>query len=175
MLMTKAQIMEMVDKVCASDGSIELPESVMRGFNHLLISDEVYNAVKKLNFDSEDYTKMKNEVSLYLQRNDQQVGYYLRELKDNGKITYNYKRESQLSEKALKVLEALYNHNGKATISQISKATGLVWSSIRSTLCGHKMDKYTTYWTDDTPDETGRRYTTVELTKIGKDYCKSVF
>ena len=145
MTMTKQNLMELIDRVCASDGTVELPESVMRGFNHLLISDEIYNAVKQLNLDGTSYTEMKNEVSLYLQRNDQQVGYYLHELKDNGKIRYTCESNAFLSEKAQKVLNALKELGGRATIAQISEKTGLVWSSIRSTLYGARMSTYTGY------------------------------
>ena len=175
MLMTKQQIMELVNSVCNVDGTVDLPESVLRGFNHLRIVDEVYNAVKELNLDGESYTKMKNEVSLYLERNDQQVGYYLHELKDNGKITCTYESNCFLSEKAQKVLKALYDFGGVATISQISKATGLVWSSIRSTLYGARMIKYTGYSTDEEPDINGRRQTTVKLTPSGRTYCENNF
>lgn len=175
MLMTRQQIMELVNNVCNVDGTVDLPESVLRGFNHLRIADEVYNAVKELNLDGESYTKMKNKVSLYLERNDQQVGYYLYELKKNGKITYTHESSNPLSEKAQKVLKALYNYDGVATISQISKSTGLVWSSIRSTLYGAKMTKYTGYSTDEEPDINGRRQTTVKLTPSGRAYCENNF
>lgn len=175
MLMTKQQIMELVNNVCNVDGTVDLPESVLRGFNHLRIADEVYNAVKELNLDGESYTKMKNKVSLYLERNDQQVGYYLHELKDNGKINYTYESNCFLSEKAQQVLHALYNYGGVATISQISKSTGLVWSSIRSTLYGARMIKYTGYSTDEEPDINGRRQTTVKLTPSGRTYCENNF
>lgn len=173
MTMNKKDFMALMGRVADShieNGSIELPTALTRAIHHIVISDEIKEAVEYLNLDGYDYTEMKNMVSLALDRNDQQVGYYLRELHDNG--TINYSTASYvLSKSALAVLKALNKLGGTATLSEISKETGMVWSAIRSTLYGANMRNYTWYETDLNYDEKGRRQTTVHLTNNGKGFC----
>lgn len=174
MTMNKKNFMALMERMADSyseKGKIELPIAFTKAILHMVISDEVKAAVENLNLDGCDYTEMKNKVSLALDRNDQQVGYYLRELHNNGII--NYSTASYiLSKSALTVLKALNKLGGKATLSEISKETGMVWSAIRSTLYGHNMSDYTRYITDANYDETGRRQTTVHLTDMGIKFCQ---
>ena len=173
MTMNKKDFMALMERVVDShskNGSIELPTALTRAIHHITISDEIKKTVENLNLDGGDYTEMKNRVSLALDRNDQQVGYYLRELHDNG--TINYSTASYvLSKSALAVLKALNKLGGNATLSEISKETGMVWSAIRSTLYGQKMHSYTWYETDAGCDDRGRRQSVVHLTSDGRRFC----
>ena len=174
MTMNKKDFMALMERMADSyseKGKIELPIAFTKGILHMVISDEIKEAVEKLNLNGCDYTEMKNKVSLALDRNDQQVGYYLRELNDNGIINYTT-ASCLLSKPAYTVLKALNKLGGKATLSEISKETGMVWSAIRSTLYGNRMMSFTSYRTDENYDETGRRQTTVHLTDKGRKFCE---
>lgn len=173
MTMNKKDFMKLMGRVANSyneKGNVELPTALTRAILHIVISDEVKETVKNLNLNGCDYTEMKNKVSLALDRNDQQVGYYLRELHNNGVIDYTTASYT-LSKPALAVLKALNKLGGKATLSEISKETGMVWSAIRSTLYGCRMSGYTWYKTDKNYDETGRRQTMVYLSDDGRKFC----
>jgi hypothetical protein len=173
MTMNKKDFMKLMERVANSyneKGNVELPTALTRAILHIVISDEVKETVENLNLDGCDYTEMKNKVSLALDRNDQQVGYYLRELHNNGVIDYTTASYT-LSKPALTVLKALHKLGGAATLSEISKETGMVWSAIRSTLYGYRMSDYTWYKTDKNYDETGRRQTTVHLSNNGRKFC----
>lgn len=174
MTMNKKDFMALMGRVADSHsekGNVELPTALTRAIHHIVISDEIKEAVENLNLDGSDYTEMKNKVSLALDRNDQQVGYYLRELHDNGAISYSI-ASYVLSKSALAVLKALNKFGGKATLSEISKETGMVWSAIRSTLYGTRMRNYTWYETDLGYDERGRKQTIVHLHKKGREFCE---
>lgn len=174
MTMSKKDFMALMERVAdnySEKGKIELPIAFTKAILHIVISDEVKETVENLNLDGCDYTEIKDKVSLALNRNDQQVGYYLRELHNNGIINYTT-ASWVLSKPALTVLKALNKLGGKATLSEISKETGMVWSAIRSTLYGYSMTDYTRYITDKNYDETGRRQTTVYLTDTGIRFCQ---
>jgi hypothetical protein len=157
----------------ANHGMIEIPNSIMRGISHILISDEVEQAIEELHLNGEEYKTIKDKVSLHLNRNDQQVGYYVRELSDNDKINaIFYNDKPCLTEKAYKVIKAIWELGGKTTISRISELTGMTWSAIRSTFYGTVMGKYVYYYTDTAYDERGRKHTNVELTTDGIKYCR---
>lgn len=174
MTMNKKDFMALMERMADSyseKGKIELPIAFTKAILRIVISDEIKETVEKLNLNGCDYTEMKNKVSLTLDRNDQQVGYYLRELRDNGVI--NYTNTSYiLSKSALTVLKALNKLGGKATLSEISKETGMVWSAIRSTLYGYQMSGYTWHETKKDYDERGRRETIVYLSSDGKKFCE---
>lgn len=174
MTMDKKDFMALMERMANSyseKGKIELPIAFTKAILRIVISDEIKEAVENLNLNGCDYTEMKNKVSLALNRNDQQVGYYLRELHNNGVIDYTT-ASWVLSKPAITVLKALNKLGGKATLSEISKETGMVWSAIRSTLYGYSMSDYTRYITDKNYDETGRRQTTVYLTDMGIRFCQ---
>lgn len=173
MTMNKKDFMALMERIADTyneKGKLELPTTLTKAVLRIVISDEVKEAVENLNLDGSDYIEMKNKVSLALDRNDQQVGYYLRELHNNGVIDYTTASYT-LSKTALTVLKALYKLGGKATLSEISKETGMVWSAIRSTLYGYRMSDYTWYKTAQNYDETGRRQTMVYLSDDGRKFC----
>lgn len=174
MTMNKKDFMALMERIADTyneKDKIELPTTLTKAVLRIVISDEVKETVENLNLNGCDYTEMKNKVSFALDRNDQQVGYYLRELHNNGVIDYTTASYT-LSKPALTVLKALNKLGGKATLSEISKETGMVWSAIRSTLYGYDMSDYTRYKTDKDYDETGRRQTTVYLTDMGIKFCQ---
>ena len=173
MTMNKKDFMALMERMADSyteRGKVELPTALTKAIHRMVISDEVKGTVEKLNLNGGDYTEMKNKVSLALDRNDQQVAYYLRELYNNGIINYT-NTSCRLSKSAYTVLKALNKLGGRATLSEISKETGMVWSAIRSTLYGYEMSNYTSYVTDENYDERGRRQTIVRLSTEGKKFC----
>lgn len=79
-------------KNCERDGDmIEIPQSVARGFMHVIVKADVLNMVDEMFPDRIFNCDRKNEFMKRLNRNSGQVWYYLKELEEEGVIKINYK------------------------------------------------------------------------------------
>ena len=88
MKMSKVELIRMIQNMEENDkGEVNISSSAVRGLSHVIIYNEIYNVIK------EKYPTMEikmpddcNEIAKILDRNPAQVGYYLREMRNDEKI-----------------------------------------------------------------------------------------